>query len=311
MPVSPQNAPAPPAEIIAVLQDLISSSSAIEAAAVIARDGRVVAHATRRGAQADALHAAIAELLPPDSTSMRQIALGTLGQVVLSAAARRVMIRQSGPNALICTLTGGHGRGGSQMPSISGAAAKLADMVPEPPAEPRPVFGSKVVPLAAAPAAPAAAAPECPLNADELSRIVALRPYVIGILPSVTDKVYNAIEAEPQMAKFMTNGTARLRQMHLAWLESLFSGEYGPDFVQRQQDIGRAHSLAGIPPVLFAANMAYLRAIFPTALRTCLGEGVLAEIAISTVMRLVDFSHDLIDTTSAGLIARLGTPRRV
>jgi predicted regulator of Ras-like GTPase activity (Roadblock/LC7/MglB family) len=303
MSVTPQNAPTPPVEIIAVLQDLISSSSAIEAAAVVARDGRIVAHATRRGAEADALHAAIAELLAPDSTAMRQVALGTLGQVVLSAAARRVMIRQSGPNALICTLTGGHGRGGSQMPSISGAAAKLADMVPEPLAEPRPVFGTKVV--------PSAAAPECPLSADELARIVALRPYVIGILPSVTDKVYNAIESEPQMAKFMTNGTARLRQMHLVWLESLFSGEYGPVFVQRQQDIGRAHSLAGIPPVLFAANMAYLRAIFPTALRTCLGEGILAENAIGTVMRLVDFAHDLIDTTSAGLIARLGTPRRV
>ncbi|MBB5373508.1 protoglobin domain-containing protein [Acidocella aromatica] len=304
MSVTPQNALIPPAEIIAVLQDLISSSSAIEAAAVVARDGRIVARATRRDAEADALHAAIAELLAPDSTAMRQVALGTLGQVVLSAAARRVMIRQSGPNALICTLTGGHGRGGSQMPSISGAAAKLADMVPEPPAEPRPVFGTKLVPAATA-------VPECPLSADELSRIVALRPYVIGILPSVTDKVYNAIEAEPQMAKFMANGTARLRQMHLVWLESLFSGEYGPAFVQRQQDIGRAHSLAGIPPVLFAANMAYLRAIFPTALRTCLGEGVLAENAIGTVMRLVDFAHDLIDTTSAGLIARLGTPRRV
>lgn len=305
MSVTDQNTPTPPAEIISVLQELISSSSAIEAAAIVAPNGKTVAHATRRGAEPDALNAAIAELLAPDSASMRQVALGTLGQVVLSAAARRVMIRQSGPNALICTLTGGHGRGGSQMPSISAAAAKLADMAPEPP---RPVFGNKP----AAPVEPAApAGPRCPLSTDELARIVGLRPYVIGILPSVTDKVYNAIEAEPQMAKFMTNGTARLRQMHLVWLESLFSGEYGPDFVKRQQDIGRAHSVAGIPPVLFAANMAYLRAILPTALRTCLGEGVLAEIAIGTVMRLVDFSHDLIDTTSAGLIARLGTPRKI
>jgi predicted regulator of Ras-like GTPase activity (Roadblock/LC7/MglB family) len=291
-----KNVTAPMTEVIAVLQDLIGSSTAIEAAAVVARDGSVIADAARHGRETSALHAAIAELLAPGSVAMRQLALGTLGQAVMSAASRRVMIGQSGQNALICTLTGGHGRGGSQMPSISAATAQLAKLLPK-------VEASIASPAAPPPEVGTSSLPECPLTAEERARIAAFRPYVISALPSVTDKVYNAIEAEPQMARFMKNGTGRLRELHLAWLESLFSGEYGADFVH-------AHGRTGIPPVLFAANMAYLRAIFPTALRTCLGEGVLVEIAIGTVMRLVDFSHGLIDSTSAGLLTRLGTPGR-
>jgi predicted regulator of Ras-like GTPase activity (Roadblock/LC7/MglB family) len=283
-------------EVNAVLQDLFGNFSIIEAAAILAENGKMLVQAARRGSNTEALHSAIATVLAPDSAAMRQIALGTLGQVVISTASRRVMVRQSGRNALVCTLTGGHGRGGAQLPNISAAATRLAELLPE----------SLAMPQATVPAAPL---PACPLSAEEQARIAMLRPYVIGALPGVTDKIYNAMEAEPQMLRFMKNGTARLRQLHTAWLESLFSGEYGPDFVRRQQDIGHAHSRAGIPAVLFTANMAYLRAIFPTALRNSLGEGVLAENAISTVLRLVDFSHDLIDSTSAGLLSRLGTAR--
>ncbi|MDD2704740.1 MAG: roadblock/LC7 domain-containing protein, partial [Acidocella sp.] len=187
-----KNVTAPTTEMIAVLQDLIGSSNAIEAAAVVARDGSVIADATRRGGETSALYAAIAELLAPGSVAMRQLGLGTLGQAVMSAASRRVMVGQSGQNALICTLTGGHGRGGSQVPSISAATAQLAKLLPKAEA---PVAPPAALPPEAVVASPL---PECPLNAEERARIAAFRPYVIGVLPSVTDKVYNAIEAEPQ-----------------------------------------------------------------------------------------------------------------
>jgi predicted regulator of Ras-like GTPase activity (Roadblock/LC7/MglB family) len=303
------HATSPTAKITAVLQDLIGSSKAIEATAIVSRDGRIIAHATRRDAEPEALFAAIEETLHPDSQNLRQLAQGSLGQIVLNAASRRVMIRQSGHNALVCTLTGGHGRGGSQVPSISGAATKLAELVPDLPPESRPA------PRAEARFDPfgdikAYGVPDCPLTAEDRSRIMAIRPFVLAVLPGVTKKLYDAMEAEPQMARFMPNGTVRLRQLHLAWLESLFTGDYGTDFVRSQLHIGQSHHLAGIPPVLLAANMAYLRAILPSALRGALGEGVLSEIAISTVMRLVDYAFTLMDTNSAGLIARVNAARR-
>lgn len=298
----------PMAEVIGVLQDLIATSSVIEAAALVGPDGEVIGLTTRRGANDEALRTAIEELLAPNSANLRHVAQGTLGQIAVNAASRRVMVRQSGHNALICTVVGGHGRGGSQMPSITAHATKLASLPAAAP--PLPIFGNAApVAYVPEPAAPFIG-PVCPLSTDESARIAALRSFVISALPSVTERVYNAMEAEPQMARYVPNGTARLRQLHLTWLQSLFSGDYGPDFVRRQQEIGRAHVLSGIPPVLFAANMAYLRALLPTALRTSLGEGVLAEQAISTVMRLIDFCHQIFDGNSAELLSKLNAPRR-
>ncbi|WP_298282936.1 protoglobin domain-containing protein [Acidocella sp.] len=293
------------AKVIAVLQDLVAEARIIEAAALVGRDGQIIAHATRANAGPEALFTAVDELLGPDSAHLRHLGQGTLGQVVESAASRRVMIRQAGPNALVCTVSGGYGRGGSQLPSISGTAlrlAELAQIIPPPlpkapPAEPAPdpFPGLRLPDL-----------PACPLTAEDCARIGALRPFVMGVLPGVTRKIYDAMEAEPQMARHMPNGTARLRDMHMAWLETLFTGDYGALFAQRQLQIGQAHQLAGIPPVLLAATMAYLRAILPPALRGALGEGVLSEIAIGTVMRLVDYAFALMDTNSSGLITRIG-----
>jgi predicted regulator of Ras-like GTPase activity (Roadblock/LC7/MglB family) len=298
------------AKIIAALQNLVAEARVIEAAALVARDGQIIAHVTRANAGPEALFAAIDELLAPDSAHLRHLGQGTLGQVVESAASRRVMIRQAGTAALVCTVSGGYGRGGSQLPSIAGAATRLAELsqqlppvLPKPPAQTAPSSIASPDPF---PGLRLPDLPACPLTAEDCARIGALRPFVMGVLPGVTRKIYDAMEAEPQMARHMPNGTARLRDMHMAWLETLFTGDYGPDFTRRQLQIGQAHQLAGIPPVLLAANMAYLRAILPPALRGALGEGVLSESAIGTVMRLVDYAFTLMDTTSSGLINRIG-----
>lgn len=141
---------------------------------------------------------------------------------------------------------------------------------------------------------------------EDQAVIKSLRGLMRPLLPSLTERFYKVLSADPQMAPYVQNRVEMLKQTHRAWLESLFEGDYGPTFVRRQQEIGEAHNRANIPPFYFAASMAFLRAAFPPLLTANIPNPAEQALAGSSLLRLLDLCQYLIDPKYHQVLIRLG-----
>ncbi|GLR66229.1 hypothetical protein GCM10010909_09090 [Acidocella aquatica] len=145
---------------------------------------------------------------------------------------------------------------------------------------------------------------------EDQAVIKSLRSLMRPLLPSLTARFYKVLLADPQMAPYIQNRVDTLKLTHTAWLENLFEGEYGADFVRRQQDIGEAHTRANIPPIYFAASMAFLRAAFPPLLTANISNPAEQAAASSSLLRLLDLCQYLIDPKYYHALIRLGQAQK-
>ncbi len=143
-------------------------------------------------------------------------------------------------------------------------------------------------------------------TAQDQEIIKSLRSLMHPLLPSLTERFYKVLLADPQMAPYIQNRVDMLRKTHQAWLESLFEGDYGPAFVRRQQEIGEAHTRANIPPIYFAASMVFLRAAIPALLTNNISNPADQALAGSSLLRLLDLCQYLIDPKYYQVLIRLG-----
>ena len=143
-------------------------------------------------------------------------------------------------------------------------------------------------------------------TAQDQEVIKSLRSLMHPLLPSLTERFYKVLLADPQMAPYIQNRVDTLRKTHQAWLESLFEGDYGPAFVRRQQEIGEAHTRANIPPIYFAASMVFLRAAIPALLTNNISNPADQALAGSSLLRLLDLCQYLIDPKYYQVLIRLG-----
>ena len=115
-------------------------------------------------------------------------------------------------------------------------------------------------------------------------------------IASVTDEFYNQLAAEGKTASYIEGRVDLLKKTHIQWLEALFAGDYGKDFIESQLRIGCAHVTAKIPPLFVASSMSYLRAAFPQLVNQELGDDkkTAGELA-SAILKILDFCQYLID----------------
>lgn len=63
-------------------------------------------------------------------------------------------------------------------------------------------------------------------------------PQITPHIPALTDAFYAVLQSDPQMAPYVEGRVEQLKKTHIAWMNELFCGEYGPEFIQRQEHIG-------------------------------------------------------------------------
>ena len=147
-------------------------------------------------------------------------------------------------------------------------------------------------------------------NLEDQKVIKSLQSLMRPLLPSLTARFYKVLLADPQMAAYIQNRVDTLKSSHTAWLENLFDGDYGANFVHRQQEIGKAHTRAEIPPIYFAASMAFLRAAFPSLITANISNPVEQAVASGSLLRLLDLCQYLIDPKYYHALIRLGQAQK-
>ena len=278
-----------------VLETLVANTPNIGGAAVLHEDGQIIACRLPRGFDEARIGATMAAMLPRGTELADALKCGRLEQLLLTGEIGHVLLRETGPQAILCTLAGPAVKLGTLLLATSNAAASIACLLPE---------------------VPAAAPQTCTRTPEALHEaagfteadqmlVTRIWPFIRPALPDLTDRFYQMLETEPQMAALLAGRVETLKQTHLTWLESLFAGDYGPDFIRRQEEIGKAHVRSGVRPVFFAASMAFLRSAFPLRLRACMPNAKSAEAAAAAVLRLLTFCQQIIDGKYAQTLIRL------
>lgn len=114
-------------------------------------------------------------------------------------------------------------------------------------------------------------------------------------LPELADQFYAELAKDAQTAPHIEGRVDALKKTHIAWMEDLLSGNYGDEFIARQEKIGQVHVAVKIPPVFVAASMSFLRSAFPQVISQEVQDTKAATEAISALLRLMDLCQYLID----------------
>ncbi len=71
-----------------------------------------------------------------------------------------------------------------------------------------------------------------------------------GLIPEVVEQFYGRILADAEAMQVFTGGEAQIarqRDVMRGWLEDVFCGEYGTEYVKKRTEIGHAHVRVGLP----------------------------------------------------------------
>ncbi|WP_434776992.1 protoglobin domain-containing protein [Neisseria sp. Ec49-e6-T10] len=132
---------------------------------------------------------------------------------------------------------------------------------------------------------------------EEAARLARLGTIIKPQLPALTDRFYEQLQKDATMQPYLEGRIDALKSTHLAWLESLFTGNYDDAFIAQQEKIGFVHVKVKVPPLFVASSMSFLRAEIPTILTdehlNSLGES--RAICTGSILRVLDLSQFLID----------------
>ncbi len=77
--------------------------------------------------------------------------------------------------------------------------------------------------------------------------------------PAITDAFYVRLAANPKTAPLIEGRVDALKGTHRAWMASLTSGDYGPDYLTSRWRIGLAHVRVGLEPWWVESVMSFIR----------------------------------------------------
>lgn len=283
------------AHINGVLQALVTNTHGIEGAAVIQDDGQLVACHLPQNFDESRIAATVTAILPHGLDLAAALKCGKLEQLLLTGEIGHVLLSAAGPQVMLCTLAGPAVKLDVLLHDAGSAAAKIARALSS-------------ISFAAPPTgtrSPEALHAAAGFTEEDQMLVTQIWPYIRTSLPGIVDRFYLVLGAEPQMAALLAGRVETLKRTHLTWLESLFSGDYGPDFIRRQEEVGKAHTHAGVTPVLFAASMAFLRSVFPPTLHASMPNREAAKAATGALLRLLTFCQQIVDGKYTQTILRL------
>ena len=122
----------------------------------------------------------------------------------------------------------------------------------------------------------------------------AVRGYILPMIPALTDHFCHVLASEPDIAPYVDRYGRLLQRAQAAWLESLFSGDYGSAFIHAQERIGESLVRTRVPPLYLAASMSFLRGALPRLLAAKIPDQASAVTATAIAVRLIDLCHYLI-----------------
>ena len=132
-------------------------------------------------------------------------------------------------------------------------------------------------------------------------------PFVLPLLPALTDSFYDVLQRDPQTAPYLEGRIDLLKKTHITWMRDLFSGNYGEEFILRQEKIGEMHVKVRVPPLFVSASMSFLRAALPPVIAETVPDSNDAVQAVASLLRLLDLCQYLIDRNyNAALMDNLG-----
>jgi signal transduction histidine kinase len=97
---------------------------------------------------------------------------------------------------------------------------------------------------------------------EDGARVQSIGPLVKPYFGPLVDDFYAEIENHPEAKKVITGGNeqiARLKKTLIQWLDELFSGAYGQDYVERRWRVGYRHVEIGLLQVYTNAALSRLR----------------------------------------------------
>jgi hypothetical protein len=85
------------------------------------------------------------------------------------------------------------------------------------------------------------------VTAAEKSALATVKEQALALAPELVDAFYKRILAHPNTAEYVAGMVDHLRNTLQDWFVQLFSGEYGPEYVQSRLAIGKTHVRIGLP----------------------------------------------------------------
>ncbi len=135
----------------------------------------------------------------------------------------------------------------------------------------------------------------CGFRLEDRETILRIAPIILPHLGRVTDRFYDLLLQDERIAEYLEGRIDLLKKTHLGWLESLFSGDYGADFIQRQEKIGEVHVNVRVPPLFVAASMSFLRAELSSVISQYILDREEAGQSTRALLGLLDLCQYLID----------------
>ncbi|MDE8350195.1 MAG: protoglobin domain-containing protein [Acidocella sp.] len=140
------------------------------------------------------------------------------------------------------------------------------------------------------------------LSREDQIVLAAVRGHILPLIPWLTDRFYEVLGDEAEIKPYINGRVDQLKRTHIVWLESLFAGDYGVDFIKRQEKIGETHVRVRVPPLFVAASMAFLRGALPPVLAVNIPDSKQAMLATASLLRLLDLCQYLIDRKYAEVL---------
>ncbi len=85
------------------------------------------------------------------------------------------------------------------------------------------------------------------VTAEEKNALATVKEQAQALAPELVDAFYKRILAHPNTAEYVAGMVDHLRNTLQDWFVQLFSGEYGPEYVQSRLAIGKTHVRIGLP----------------------------------------------------------------
>lgn len=96
------------------------------------------------------------------------------------------------------------------------------------------------------------------LTQERENLLIRIGPAVTPSLPQITDAFYGTLAGIPATAPFLEGRLDLLKQTHLRWLNSLFSGPFDIDYAMAMYKVGHVHVKVNLPVEFMAGGMALI-----------------------------------------------------
>ncbi len=93
----------------------------------------------------------------------------------------------------------------------------------------------------------------------DVANLRELAPHIARVGPTLTDRFYEVLGAEPATARIIEGRVDALKETHRQWLLDLVAGDYGEDYFWSRVRIGQVHVVQDLTPAWVEAVMSLIR----------------------------------------------------